>query len=89
MTDPGFDSHVLVIAGSGIFIVGRYIEFGTLSDRYIFVSLGIASADLGPFLQRVRGSCSFRWERRHVVQYPERLPRGDLHPSSLLPSHYR
>lgn len=51
MTDPGFDSHVLVVAGSGIFIVGRYVEFGTLSDSYIFISLGTASADLGPFLQ--------------------------------------
>lgn len=51
MTDPVSDSHILVIAGSGIFIVGRYVELGALSDRYVFVSLGIASADLRPFLR--------------------------------------
>lgn len=63
MTDPAFDSHVLVIAGSGIFIVGRYIELGTLSDRYVFVSLGIASADLRPFL-RARQRVSPHSDRR-------------------------
>ena len=74
-----------------MFFVGCYIDFGTLSDRYVFIPLGITSADLRPFLQ----ACQMVsltvgvWPGLKDVQYRGQLPKGDLAPIARLLSHYR
>ena len=42
--------HVLVIAGSGVLVVGGYIDLMARGNGNVFISNGVTCADLGTFL---------------------------------------
>lgn len=54
------NSHVLLIAGSGILVVGCDVNLGSLRNGYIFIAFGIPSANFGAFLDRIQTGHSQR-----------------------------
>jgi hypothetical protein len=52
----GGDSHVLVVAGSGVLVIGGNVDLGAGADGEVLIVDGVTGSDFGTFLL---GDCQY------------------------------
>lgn len=62
------DIHVLVVAGSGILLIGGDVEHCSSSDGVILVVNGVSGTDLGSFLYMIDRLLEKSFEQRYTLK---------------------